>query len=105
MNGSCASGAPVEVTGDGGGVLVVEEPTRGEHLRQHRWPPRHHDQAGAGGYQDQAPAAPRVLKGELLGQGPSPRQTEDVHGLPTEAELIQEASQHGGKIGKPVGQR
>src|SRR6478752_4052779 len=94
-----AHGSTVEITRDRGGVVVIQEPAWGQHLRQHQRVSRHHDCTRAGGHQDQPPAATRVLKRELLGQRPAPGHTENIH-LAVESKLLQQAAKYGNPYGR-----
>ena len=72
-------GPAVEVGGDPLGEVRVQVAAGGGHPRQHPRAAGHHQRAGAGGGQDQPPAAVALGQGELLGQAAAPGDPEQVH--------------------------
>jgi hypothetical protein len=95
---------PVEVGGDPLGVAGVQVAAGGGHACQHPWAGRHHQcaGAGAGGGQDQPPAAVALRQGELLGQATTPGDPQQVDALV--AELVEEPGDQPGQPGQPVGE-
>lgn len=93
--------ATVQVAGDGSRIAGVGEPPRSQHLREHTRVARNHQGPGPGGDEDDAPAAPRVLEGELLGQRSAPGQAEDVDDI--DPDLGEEAAQAAREGGIPYG--
>src|SRR4029450_3783593 len=84
------------------GVAGVQVAAGGRHACQHPWVGRHHEGAGAGGGQDQPPAAVALGQGELLGQAATPGDPQQVHAQVSE--LVQEPGEQPGQSRQPVGE-